>query len=590
MKPPKEENAGRVVPVLRRLLPYLSPYKSVLVLAVACALGQVLLFLLAPVFIGRAIDAMLGPGQVVFATVLQMLLLAGGAVLAGGLCQWGMQAATRSLSAKATNDLRRTVFARLGEVPLKKLDTHPRGDLSSRLVNDADAVAEGLLQGLGQLLPGVAAILATLAVMLVLNWVIALVVLLVTPLSIVFAQAVGKRTARFFRSMSREQGQVSAYVGEIVRGQGILQDFGYETETQAAFDEMNRSYAGEYRKAILYSSFINPGTRLVNALVFAAVAALGGVYAIGGGITVGGLSVFLSYANQYTKPFNDVTAVLTQVQTAIAGAERLFEVIDWQPEAASPLGAASPRHAEGYVQAENVCFSYTVERPLIENFSLSANPGKRIALVGPTGCGKTTLINLLMRFYEIDSGKISVDGRDITEIERGALRGLYGMVLQDTWLKQATVRENIAYGRPEASEAEIVDAAKKALAHSFIMRLPKGYNTVLKTGGEGLSAGEKQLLCIARIVLAKPDMLILDEATSSIDTRTEILVQQAMARLMQGHTSFIVAHRLSTIQNADEILVMDAGKVVERGRHEELLAKGGFYTKLYNSQFGPQGG
>ncbi len=573
--------------VLRRMGLYLRPYKGLLVFGSLCAIAQVLLFLLIPVFLGNAIDLVTQQGLAAAAGgVLPTMLLAGGTALAGGLGQWGMQLSTRSLSAKVARDVRRDAFSRLQNAPLKKLDASAQGDIASRLVNDADALAEGLLQGFSQLLPGLATILATIVVMLVLNWVIALVVIVITPLSILFARFVGRRTARFFRRASQQQGALSAYVGEMVQGQLLLQDMGFESRAEAEFAGLNQQYAREYQKAIFYSSCINPGTRLVNAIVFAAVAVLGGLYAIAGGITVGGLTVFLSYANQYTKPFNEVTAVLTQVQTAFAGAERLLEVIDWEPESPDPPGALAPANAEGYVRAEGVRFAYQPERPILQDVAFSAAPGKRIALVGPTGCGKTTLINLLMRFYELDGGHITVDGQEIGGLQRGALRGLFGMVLQDTWLKAATVRENIAYSRPGAPQEEVEQAARQALAHSFIMRLPKGYSTVLKSGGEGLSAGERQLLCIARIVLAKPDMLILDEATSSIDTRTELLVQNAMERLMRGHTSFVVAHRLSTIQNADEILVMDAGRVVERGRHEELLRQNGFYTRLYSSQFG----
>ncbi|MDL2253195.1 ABC transporter ATP-binding protein/permease [Ruminococcaceae bacterium OttesenSCG-928-I18] len=571
---------------LKRLLSYLRPYKTQVVLALLCAFASVLLSLLGPVFIGRAIDAMLGPGRVQFAPIVRVLSLAGVAIALSAVAGWGMQVLTRCLSAKASQDIRRQVFTRLNEVPLRKLDRRRHGELASRLVNDADAVAEGLMQGLGQLFPGLVTILATIGVMLVLNWVIALVVILITPLSILFAQFVGRRTARFFRSMSNAQGATSGFVGEMVEGRRVLQDLGYEQEAGRQFDRLNADYTREYRRAVLYSSFINPGTRFVNAIVFGAVAVLGGIYAIHGGITVGGLSVFLNYANQYTKPFNEVTAVLTQVQTAFASVERLFEVIDWTPETPDAKGALAPSHSEGYVKAEEVCFSYNKEIPFIRSFSFATQPGTRIALVGPTGCGKTTIINLLMRFYEVDAGSITVDGQEIRTVRRDALRSLYGMVLQDSWLKQATVRDNIAYANPGASDDEVVEAAKKALAHGFIKRLPQGYDTVLARGGEDLSAGEKQLLCIARIMLAKPDMLILDEATSSIDTRTELLIQKAMERLMVGRTSFVVAHRLSTIQNADEILVMDAGQIVERGRHEELLEKGGFYAGLYNSQFG----
>ncbi len=572
--------------LLRRVAHYLRPYRWRLCFTMCFALGQVLLFLLVPVLIGEAINSMIGVGSVEFSAIFPILLGAGVAILLGGGAQWVMQILARKISADVAQDIRQNAFDHLGKVPLKELDNRKRGDLASRLVNDADAVAEGLLQTISQLFPGVVTIITTLAVMFVLNWAIALVVLLATPLSVLFARFAGKRTARYFRGMMDEQGRLSAFVGEMVHEQGVVKDFGYEQQAQHQFEQQNKKYATQYRKAVFYSSIINPGTRFVNVLVFAAVAVLGGMYAIAGGITVGGLSVFLNYANQYTKPFNEVTAVLTQVQTAMAGAERLFEMIDLVPEKEDCIDAFVPTHVQGVVQAKNVSFSYEKNRPLLQDISFLATSGKRIALVGSTGCGKTTLINLLMRFYEVDAGEISVDGHAIDSIQRSTLRKLYGMVLQETWLKQATVRDNIAYGVPNASDEEVIQAAKQALAHGFITRLPHGYNTVLKAGGEGLSAGEKQLLCIARIVLAKPELLILDEATSSIDTRTEILIQQAMEKLMKGHTSFVVAHRLSTIQNADEILVMDAGRITERGTHAQLVEKNGFYTRLYNSQFG----
>ncbi len=573
---------------IKRVVVHARPYRGRLCFTLFFALLQVLFFLLVPVLLGEAINLIVGRGMVSLEAIVPLLLWAAFFAVLGGFAQWAMQALARKVSVDIAWDIRTEAFERLGKVPLKELDRHKKGDLASRLVNDTDALAEGLLQAVSQLLPGLVTILTTLLVMFILNWVIALIVVLATPLSIVYAQFVGKRTARFFRSMMKEQGSMSAYVGETVREMGAVQDLGYEGAAQEAFDKQNERYVAEYQKAIFYSSVINPGTRLVNAIVFAAALVLGGLYAMAGGITVGGLSVFLNYANQYTKPFNEVTAVLTQIQTAVAGAERLFELIDSPTEKEDEPQALAPRHALGYVKAKDVSFSYKPNQPFLQNLSFSAEPGKQIALVGPTGCGKTTLINLLMRFYELDSGELQGDGHRIETMDRGALRGLYGMVLQDSWLKQASVRENIAYAVSDASEQEVIEAAKQALAHGFISRLPKGYDTVLKAGGEGLSAGEKQLLCIARIVLAKPDMLILDEATSSIDTRTELLVQRAMQRLMKGHTSFVVAHRLSTIQNADEILVMQAGDIAERGKHEELLAKGGLYTHLYNSQFGLQ--
>lgn len=571
--------------VIRHILRYLKPYRPTLLAAFAAALCSVPLGLLAPVLIGRAVDAAVGPGDVDFSTIIQSLGLLLTTVCASALFSWGMQWLARKVSAQAAQDMRRDAYDRLNVVPLSRLDTHKHGDLVNRLVVDADIVSEGLLQALAQLLPGIVTILATIVVMCILNLWIALVVILVTPLSILFARFVGVRTSAFFHKQSNDQGRLSSYINEMVGNQPLVQALGFEEKAAEEFAGLASSYYESNFKATFYSSIINPGTRFVNAIVYAAVAVFGALYAIAGGITVGGLSAFLTYANQYTKPFNEVTAVLTQMQSAIASARRMLEITGWEAERSDPEGAVRLTAVEGHVAAERVCFSYVKDRPLIRDFTMDAKPGQRIALVGPTGCGKTTLINLLMRFYEIDSGEISVDGVPIDYIQKDSLRGCYGMVLQDTWLKQASVRENIAYARPAASMAEVVEAAKTALAHNFIMRLPEGYDTVLEEGGSNLSAGQRQLLCIARIVLAKPDMLILDEATSSIDTRTEIAIGRAMDALMAGHTSFVVAHRLSTIQNADQILVMEDGRIVERGTHDALLEKGGFYARLFKSQF-----
>lgn len=571
--------------VVGRMLDYLRPYRGLLALAFAAALLSVPLGLLAPVLIGQAVDAIIAPGNVDFAAIARTLVWLALAVLGASGLGWLMQVLTRKISARASQDMRREAFAKINAAPLSRIDTHRHGDLVSRLVNDADAVSEGYLQAISQLLPGVVTIVATVIVMCVLNLWIALVVIVVTPLSILFARYVGVRTSRYFRQQGDAQGSLSGYINEMVGNQPIVQAMGFEEQSAEEFAELTDAYYEANFKATFYSSVINPGTRFVNAIVYAAVAVFGALYALSGGITIGGLSAFLSYANQYTRPFNEVTAVLTQMQSAIASAGRLFEVIDWETERPDTPDAVELRHAQGHVTAEEVYFSYTPDKPLIRDFTMEAQPGQRVALVGPTGCGKTTLINLLMRFYEIDSGEIAVDGQPIDRIRRNALRGRYGMVLQDTWLKQVTVRENIAYARPDATEDEIIAAARTALAHSFIKRLPNGYDTVLDAGGSNLSAGQRQLLCIARIVLARPDMLILDEATSSIDTRTEIAIQRAMEGLMQGHTSFIVAHRLSTIQNADIILVMRDGQVIERGTHAALLEAGGFYAELFESQF-----
>ena len=572
---------------LKRILTYLRPYRSQTVAACATALLYVFFTLLGPVFIGKAVDSIVGAGKVDFSAMIKWLIFLAVSMLLAAWAQWGMNIATRKISAFAARDMRENAFETLNRSPLAYIDNHSHGDFISRMVNDADFVAEGILQGLTQLLPGVCTIVGTLVVMTVLNPLIALAVVCITPLSIVFAGFVAKRTARFFKAHSAAQGQLSGFVNEMVKGRSIVRDFGYDETACARFDAISDTLFDTGLKSVFYSSVTNPGTRFVNASVYAVVAVVGAISAVGGGITVGQLSCFLTYANQYTKPFNEISGVLTQLQNAQAGAERLFAVIDTPTEPQDSADAAAPTHCDGNVSVENVFFSYVPEKPLIENFNLQVKQGQRVAIVGPTGCGKTTLINLLMRFYDVNSGVISVDGMDIQKIQRQTLRGMYGMVLQETWLKNATVRENIAYGKPDATPDEIKAAAKAAYAHSFIKRLPEGYDTVIAPGGGNLSAGQKQLLCIARIMLCEPQMLILDEATSSIDTRTEMLVQQAFEALMIGRTSFVVAHRLSTIQNADIILVMQAGHIIEQGTHAELLRQNGFYATLYNSQFAP---
>jgi ATP-binding cassette, subfamily B, multidrug efflux pump len=570
---------------VKRILTYVRPYRAAFAASCASALLYVLFTLLGPVFTGRAIDNILGPGQVDLRGVLYYLALLGISVLLAAASQWVMNVCTRKISSRASNDMRGEAFRVLNRTPLKYIDGHTHGDIISRMVNDAELVAEGLLQGLTQLLPGVATILGTLVVMAVLNPVIALVVVLVTPVSIAFAGFVARRTTGFFKAQGAAQGRLSGFVNEMVAGQSVVKAFGYEDRCFAQFDAISDELYDTGLKSVFYSSVTNPGTRFVNAIVYAAVGVIGAISAIGGSITVGQLSCFLTYANQYTKPFNEVTGVLTQLQTAVASAERLFAVIDEPTERPDAPDALAPTACGGRVTASHVDFAYVPAVPLIEDFNLDVMPGQRIAIVGPTGCGKTTFINLLMRFYEVDRGEIAVDGNSIAKLRRSALRGMYGMVLQETWLKCATVRENIAYGKPDATDEEVKAAAKAAYAHGFIKRLPQGYDTVIAPGGGNLSAGQKQLLCIARIMLCQPQMLILDEATSSIDTRTEMLVQQAFEKLMQGRTSFVVAHRLSTIQSADRILVMNAGHIIEQGTHAELLAKQGFYANLYNSQF-----
>ena len=574
--------------VFRRLVPYLRPYAGTLLLGCLAAVLQVVFTLAAPVLVGKGVDCVLGPGRVDFQSLVPLLVQLAAVILLAAAFQWGMNVCTRRVSALAAQDLRQKAFDRINEVPLSTIDSTPHGDLVSRLINDADAVSEGLLQGLTQLLPGAATIVGVLGIMLRLNWGIALLVALVTPLSIFFAKFVAGRTHALFQRQAAAQGRLSGYVSEMVNGQPLVKAFGYEAPCTEQFEAINQELRHASLWAVFYSAVANPGTRLVNNFVYAAVGVFGALAAISGRLTVGTLSAFLTYANQYTKPFNEVTGVLTQLQTAMASAWRLFQVIDLEPEPPDPAGALAPAACQGRVEALHVDFSYRPETPLIRDFCLEVQPGRRVAIVGPTGCGKTTFINLLMRFYDVTGGEIRVDGVPIRRLTRASLRGMYGMVLQETWLKSATVRENIAYGKPGAPLEDVVAAARAAHAHGFIQRLPQGYDTVLAAGGSNLSAGQKQLLCIARILLCRPQMLILDEATSNIDTRTEMLVQAAFERLMEGRTSFVVAHRLSTIQTADTILVMDAGRIVEQGTHAELLAKGGFYAKLYNSQFAVQ--
>ena len=570
---------------VKRILTYVRPYRAAFAASCASALLYVLFTLLGPVFTGRAIDNILGPGQVDLRGVLYYLALLGISVLLAAASQWVMNVCTRKISSRASNDMRGEAFRVLNRTPLKYIDGHTHGDIISRMVNDADLVAEGLLQGLTQLLPGVATILGTLVVMAVLNPVIALVVVLVTPVSIAFAGFVARRTTGFFKAQSAAQGRLSGFVNEMVAGQSVVKAFGYEDRCFAQFDAISDELYDTGLKSVFYSSVTNPGTRFVNAIVYAAVGVIGAISAIGGSITVGQLSCFLTYANQYTKPFNEVTGVLTQLQTAVASAERLFAVIDEPTERPDAPDALAPTACGGRVTASHVDFAYVPAVPLIEDFNLDVMPGQRIAIVGPTGCGKTTLINLLMRFYEVDGGQILLDGVDTAAMTRENLRDNFGMVLQDTWLFDGTIAENIAYGKPEATREEIIAAARTARVDFFVRTMPKGYDTVLGGEAENLSVGQRQLLTIARVVLRDPPVLILDEATSSVDTRTEIEIGKAMQALMRGRTSFVIAHRLSTIVDADLILVMDQGNIMEQGTHRALLAAGGAYAALYNSQF-----
>ena len=576
----------KVTVVLKRILSYTRPYLWYLVGALLCALLNVALTLLAPVLVGDSIDFIIAKGQVDFPSIARILFVLAGAILLGAFFQWVMTLCTNQLTYKTVRDLRVQTFHKLNAVPLRYIDGHSHGDIISRVVTDIDLISDGLLQGFTQLFTGVVTILGTLLFMLTINVKIALVVVLITPLSLFVASFIAQRSHKMFREQSAVRGEMTGYVEELIGNQKVVKAFSYEERAQASFEEINRRLYDCGVKAQFYSSMTNPSTRFVNGVVYAAVGITGALAAMQGLLSVGQLSCFLTYANQYTKPFNEITGVITELQTAFASARRVFAVLD-EPAESPDAQLPELKECDGRVTAEHVDFSYRPDTRLIEDLNLSVLPGQRIAIVGPTGCGKTTIINLLMRFYDVDAGQISVSGHPIDSVTRQSLRGCYGMVLQETWLFYGTIRENIAYGKPDAAEPEIVAAAKAAHAHSFIRRLPQGYDTVISEDGGNLSQGQKQLLCIARIMLLSPPMLILDEATSSIDTRTEIQIQKAFDKMMQGRTSFVVAHRLSTIQEADRILVMDAGRIIEQGTHAELLKKGGFYAKLYNSQFAP---
>ncbi len=569
---------------VKKVLKKLKPYRFILLLAVLFALVGVSLTLYIPVLVGRAIDRIISKGNVGFEDVARILGYIGIAVGGVTVCQWLMNYLVNLVSFRTVRDLRREVFRKLNSVPLSYIDTHGHGDLMSRVINDVDAVGDGLTQMFLQLLSGVVTIVGTLIFMLMTDWRIALVVFFLTPLSLFVAGFIGKLTSKRFREQQILQGEISSYVEEYVGNQRIVKAFSYEEQAFEDFDRYNTELYDVGFKAQYAGALANPTTRLVNAIVYAAVGIIGALAALSGTLTVGGLSCFLTYANQYTKPFNEVTGVLTQLQTGIAAAGRVFEVLEAEDETPDSDPAPSPEH-KGEVSIEDVSFAYTPEKPLIKHFSLNVKSGTHVAVVGPTGCGKTTLINLLMRFYDVNSGRITVDGTDIRDMKRDDLRSRYGMVLQDSWLFHGTIMENLRYGNENASDDEVVAAAKAAYAHSFIRRMPSGYNTVISEGGGNLSQGQKQLLCIARAMLTNPEILILDEATSSIDTLTEIRVQKAFAKMMKGRTSFVVAHRLSTIKESDVILVMRDGNIIEQGSHNELLKKKGFYFELYNSQF-----
>lgn len=571
--------------LLKRILTFTKPYWLYLAGAVVSALLSVSMVLYAPILIGKGIDQIVAPGKVAFDQLLPILGELIVVALLGALFQWLMTLCTNMVTYKTVRDLRVCVFNKLEEIPLSKIDSRSHGDIISRIINDIDSISDGLLQGFSQLFTGIITIVITLGYMLAINFKVGMVVVVITPLSLFVASFIAKHSFSMFRRQSAIKGQLSGCIEELVGNQKVVKAFCYEERAQKEFDRINHELYDAGVKAQFYSSLTNPCTRFVNSVVYAAVALVGALSCIGGGFTVGALSSFLTYANQYTKPFNEISGVVTELQTALASAKRVFAVMDEPAETPDDPDAAHPSRTEGRVEIDHVSFSYHKEHPLIQNFNLKVQPGQRIALVGPTGCGKTTMINLLMRFYDTDEGEIRVDGVPSQKIARDALRSLYGMVLQDTWMFKGSVRDNIAYGKPDATDEEVVAAAKAAFAHSFIMRLPQGYDTILSEDGGNISQGQKQLLCIARAMLTKPSILILDEATSSIDTRTEVKIQKAFAEMMKGHTSFVVAHRLSTIREADCILVMRDGKVIEQGTHAELLEKNGFYHELYYSQF-----
>ena len=569
---------------LTRVLHKIRPYSLFVVCSLIVAAVSVAAQLYIPILCGDAIDLMLGKGNVDFAGVGRIIVEVLVVAVVAAFAQWLLSVCNNRITFSVSRDLRNEALRKIQTLPLSYLDSHPSGDIVSRMVADVDTFADGLLMGFTQLFSGVLTILGTLLFMLSENVAITLVVVCITPLSLLVASFLAKRSYKYFQGQSSVRGEQTALVNEMIEGQKVVQAFGHETESLDAFDEVNGRLQDVSLKAIFFSSMTNPATRFVNNIVYAGVGLVGALYAVRGGITIGQLSVFLNYANQYTKPFNEISGVVTELQNALACAARVFELLDADDQIPEAENAAVLQ-PDGHVQLEDVSFRYLPDRPLIEGLSLDVKPGQRIAIVGPTGCGKTTLINLLMRFYDVNGGAIKVSGTDIRSVTRASLRGSYGMVLQDTWLRAGTVRENIAYGKPDATLDEVVAAAKAAHADSFIRRLPEGYDTVIAEDGGNISQGQKQLLCIARVMLCLPPMLILDEATSSIDTRTEVRIQKAFARMMQGRTSFIVAHRLSTIREADVILVMKDGHIVEQGNHDELLAAGGFYAKLYNSQF-----
>lgn len=572
---------------VRKILKYIGKYKFLLPVSIILALITVLLSLIVPILIGEAIDLMLGVGMVKINDIKNILLLTAVLVGVGAISQWLMSTINNRITYNVLRDVRRDAFEKIERLPLSYLDTHSHGDILSRIITDTEQFSDGLLLGFTQLFTGVMTILGTLVLMLLINWQVALVVVILTPLSLFIAKFIAGRTFNMFKEQSKAKGAQTAIIDETITNQKLVLAFGYTNKANEKFNSANDKLERASLRAIFFSSLTNPTTRFVYSVIYAAVALTGAFSALdpSGTFTVGMLSVLLSYANQYTKPFNEISGVITEFQGALASASRVFELIEEEPEIPDEINAPEMNAAKGEIALNGVCFSYTEDRTLIENLSLSVKPGQKIAIVGPTGCGKTTLINLLMRFYDVCSGEIKVDGRSILTLKRRDLRKNFGMVLQDTWMMSGTIKENIAIGKPDATDDEIIEAARRSHAHGFIKRLPSGYDTVIGEDGGNLSQGQKQLISIARVMLTLPPMLILDEATSSIDTRTEMKIQEAFGNMMVGRTSFIVAHRLSTVREADLILVMKDGNIIESGKHADLLQRGGFYAELYNSQF-----
>ena len=579
------ENKSSQTATLLKVLSYIKKYKLYIILSLVTAAVTVASSLYIPILTGDAIDYIIGPGKVDYSAILKIIIEACVVMGITAISQWIMNTCNNKITFHVVRDIRDEAFKKIEILPLKYIDANSYGDIVSRVIADTDQFADGLLMGFTQLFTGVLTIVGTLGFMLSINAGITLIVVLITPLSLFVASFIAKHTFSMFKLQSQTRGEQTALIDEMIGNQKVVQAFGYQDDSLARFDVINDKLQHYSLRAIFFSSITNPATRFVNSLVYAGVGIFGAFFAINGRLTVGQLSCFLSYANQYTKPFNEISGVITEIQNAIACAARIFELIEEEPQIPDSDNAITMPAVKGNIDIEHVYFSYVPDRPLIEDFNLKVKPGQRVAIVGPTGCGKTTLINLLMRFYDVNSGTISVDGTSIMNMTRHSLRQNIGMVLQDTWLKTGTIRDNIVMGKPDATDEEVIAAAKASHADSFIKRLPDGYNTWITEDGGSLSQGQKQLLCITRVMLCLPPMLILDEATSSIDTRTELKIQHAFAQMMQGRTSFIVAHRLSTVREADIILVMKDGKIIEHGRHEELLAKGGFYATLYNSQF-----